>query len=149
MENLQLQLKTLQTKFEQHTHDRLNSLQIIPRDLQGKYFTETVWVTTNGTTPVSVWGANTPSSTPFPMTIQQMYLINNDTTAGNITLASGSNTICAFAKGATQRAMIGAIPSDFTVANINVGRNQQLTVVSSSAGNATVAIVYQIPYPNQ
>lgn len=96
------------------------------------YFT--VAKSTNGTTPVNVIAA----TVPFTCTITGVYLISNDTTAGNITLADTAGTVATIAKGATAGAMVGAV----SLANTAVTLGDTLTIVSSSAGNAEVFITF-------
>ena len=96
------------------------------------YFT--VAKSTNGTTPVNVIAA----TVPFTCTITGVYLISQDTTAGNITVADTSGTVATIAKGATAGVMVGAT----SLANTSVTSGDTLTIVSSSAGNAEVFITF-------
>jgi hypothetical protein len=91
---------------------------------------------TNGTTPVNVIAA----TVPFTATITGVYLISNDTTAGNITVADTAGTVATIAKGTSAGVMVGAI----SLANTTVTSGNTLTIVSSSAGNATVFITFTV-----
>lgn len=93
-------------------------------------------VATNGTTPVNVFTA----ALTFNLTITGIYLISDDTTAGNITIADTAGTVATIAKGTTAGVMTGAS----SLANTSVSVGNTLTVVSSSAGNATVFITYSV-----
>lgn len=101
---------------------------------QAGYFT--VAKTTNGTTPVNVFGA----TVPFTCTITGAYLISDDTTAGTITIADTAGTITTIAKGSTSGVMTGSV----SLANITVTAGNTLTIVSSSAGNATVFLTFTV-----
>lgn len=96
------------------------------------YFT--VSTSTNGTTPVNVFG----STTPFSGTITGIYVISKDTTAGNITVADTAGTIATIAKSTTAGVMTGAV----SLANTGFLIGNTMTVDSSSAGNADVIIVF-------
>ena len=98
------------------------------------YFT--VAKTTNGTSPVDVIAA----TVPFDCTITGVYLISNDTTAGNITVADTAGTVATIAKGATAGVLVGAT----SLANTSVTSGNTLTIVSSSAGDATVFITFTV-----
>lgn len=91
---------------------------------------------TSGTTPVNVFAA----TVPFACTITGVYLISKDTTAGNITVADTAGTVATIAKGTTSGAMVGAV----SLANTSVASGDTLTIVSSSAGNATVVINFTV-----
>lgn len=93
-------------------------------------------VNTNGTTPVNVFAA----ALTFNLTVTGMYLISDDATAGNITLADTAGTIAVIAKGTVSGAMVGAT----SLANTPVSIGNTLTVVSSTAGNATVFVTYTV-----
>lgn len=98
------------------------------------YFT--VAKATNGTTPVNVIAA----TVPFTCTITGVYLISEDTTAGNITLADTAGTVATIAKGTSSGAMVGAT----SLANTGVTSGNTLTIVSSSTGNAMVFITFTV-----
>lgn len=100
----------------------------------GTYYT--VVANTNGTTAVSVFGSTGLS---FAVTIKAVYLISLDTTAGNITVENPASTVvCTIAKGTSAGALVGAT----TLANTSVAANTNVVVDSSSAGNASVVIIY-------
>lgn len=90
---------------------------------------------TNGTTNVNVFGS---AGAPYPLTITGVFVISLDTTAGNITVLQGGNTVCTIAKGTTAGAMVGAT----TLSNTVYATGDTCQVDSSSAGNATVFITY-------
>lgn len=91
---------------------------------------------TTGTTPVNVIAA----TVPFACTITGVYVISQDTTAGNITVADTAGTVATIAKGTVAGAMTGAV----SLANTSVAAGNTLTIVSSSAGNADVFINFTI-----
>ena len=91
---------------------------------------------TNGTTTVDVFGA----TNGFDGTITGVYLISKDTTAGTITIATDVGTVATIAKGATAGAMVGAN----SIANTGFTSAGTLTVVSDSAGEATVFITFTV-----
>ncbi len=139
-------IKKLRADFEQfqlHIHDGITSKVLTAHNCQGDYLMNPVVVTTNGTTPVNVFGGLNATlnavNVPFNLTIVGVYLISNDGTAGNITIKNSGNTVATIAKGAASGAMIGAV----SLANTLVTVTNQLTVVSSSAGNAQVFIIYK------
>lgn len=100
------------------------------------YFT--VAADTNGTTAVSVFGA---SGLPVAATITGVYLVSQDTTAGNITVENPASTVvCTIAKGTASGALVGAT----TLANTAVAAGTNLVVDSSSAGNARVFITFTV-----
>lgn len=91
---------------------------------------------TNATTPVNVIAA----TVPFTATITGIFLVSKDTTAGNITIADTTGTVATIAKGVTAGALVGAT----SLANTTVTSGDTLTIVSSSAGNATVFITFTV-----
>lgn len=100
------------------------------------YFT--VAVDTNGTTAVSVFGS---SGLSVAVTITGVFLVAQDTTAGNITVENPASTVvCTIAKGVTAGALVGAT----TLANTTVAAGTNLVVDSSSAGNARVFITFTV-----
>jgi len=91
---------------------------------------------TNGTTAVSVFGA---SGLPVAITITGVFLVSQDTTAGNITVENPASTVvCTIAKGTVAGVTVGAT----TLANTTVAAGTNLVVDSSSAGNARVFITF-------
>lgn len=97
----------------------------------------TVIANTNGTTAVPVWTNGAPTA----LTIKSVFLISQDTTAGNITVENPAATVvCTIAKGATAGVLVGAT----TLANTSVAAGAAVVVDSSSAGNARVHIVYEL-----
>jgi hypothetical protein len=98
------------------------------------YFT--VAANTNGTTAVSVFGS---TGLPVAITITGVYLVAQDTTAGNITVENPASTVvCTIAKGTTSGALVGAT----TLASTSVAAGTNLVVDSSTAGNARVFITF-------
>lgn len=91
---------------------------------------------TNGTTPVNVIAA----TVPFAAIITGVYLISEDTTAGNITIADTTGTVATIAKGTVSGVMVGA--ASLTNTTVNLG--DTLTIVSSTAGNANVFIAFTV-----
>ena len=92
---------------------------------------------TNGTTAVSVFGA---SGLGYAVTITGVFLVAQDTTAGNITVENPASTVvCTIAKGTTAGVCVGAT----TLANTSVAAGTNVVVDSSSAGNARVFITYE------
>ncbi len=98
----------------------------------------TVAANTNGTTAVSVFGSE---GLPVAITITGVYLVSQDTTAGNITVENPASTVvCTIAKGTTSGALVGAT----TLSNTSVAAGTNLVVDSSSAGNARVFITFTV-----
>lgn len=97
------------------------------------YFT--VAVATNGTTAVNVFGAG---GAPCPLTVTSVTTNALDTTAGNITLKQAANTVVTIAKSATAGTLVG----NGALSNATYAAGDVCTVVSSSAGNATVIITF-------
>lgn len=93
-------------------------------------------VDTTNTTPVDVFGA----TVPFSGTVRAVYVISKDTTAGNITVTSTAGTIATIAKGTSAGVMTGAT----SLANTAFSSGNTFTVVSSSAGEATVIIHFDV-----
>lgn len=93
---------------------------------------------TNGTTAVSVFGS---TGLPVAITITGVFLVSQDTTAGNITVENPASTVvCTIAKGTTLGALVGAT----TLANTSVAAGTNLVVDSSTAGNARVFITFTV-----
>ena len=99
------------------------------------YFT--VAVDTNSTTPVNVFGAG---GAPVALTVKSVKVISKDTTAGDIILKQAANTVATIAKGTDAGAVIGAV----SLANTSYTAADVCTVESSSAGEATVEIVFEV-----
>ena len=93
-------------------------------------------VSTNGTTPVNVFGK---SGAPFRGTLTNFETSGLDTTAGNVILKVNGNTVATIAKGTVAGGTAG-VPS--ALANVNFNPGDSVTVVSSSAGNALCWIAY-------
>lgn len=96
-----------------------------------------VAVATNGTTPVNVFGAG---GAPVALTVTSVVSIAKDTTAGNIILKQGANTVASIAKGTTTGALVG----EDTLANTVYAPSDVCTVESSSAGNSIVLITFEV-----
>lgn len=135
--------------FTLHTHDGATSLVLVPKNLQGDYLFDSITVNTNGTTPINIFGGLSATTnvnkSPLNITIKAIYLISRDTTAGNIQVKNAGNSVISdnagagIAKGVVAGAMTGAV----TLANVNVTITNTFTVVSSSAGNTQVIIIYK------
>jgi hypothetical protein len=104
---------------------------------EGVKMQNVVVANTNGTTNVSVFGA---AGLDQAITITGVFLISLDTTAGNITVENGSDTVVTIAKGTAAGVLVGGV----TLANAAVAAGTDLQVDSSSAGNARVYITYTI-----
>lgn len=96
-----------------------------------------VAVSTNGTTPVNVFGAG---GAPCALTVTSVVSIAKDTTAGNIILKQAANTVSTIAKGVTAGALVGAT----SLANATYAAADVCTVESSSAGNSFVLITFEV-----
>lgn len=92
---------------------------------------------TNGTTAVNVF---TTFGSPVIGVITGVFVIAQDTTAGNITLKNAGSTVVVVAKGTVTGAMTGGV----SLANTALKKGGSVTIVSSSAGNATVFMVYSV-----
>jgi hypothetical protein len=100
-----------------------------------KHNVHTVAVNTNGTAAVNVIDA---AGAPCAITIKAVQVTALDTTAGNITVQQGANTVCTIAKGTTAGVITGASSLSHTA----YAKGDVFTVKSSSAGNATVLITF-------
>jgi len=96
-----------------------------------------VAVSTNGTSPVNVFGAG---GAPCALTVTSVVSISKDTTAGNIILKQAANTVATIAKGTTSGALVGAA----SLANTVYAASDVCTVESSSAGNSYVLITFTV-----
>lgn len=97
-------------------------------------------VSTNGTTAVNVFGAQ---GAPFAGTITGAYSNALDTTAGNITLKTKTNSVVVIAKGTTA----GVIVGNGALSNTTFAPGDVVTIVSSSAGNSQMQIFYTVAVP--
>ncbi len=95
----------------------------------------TVAKTTNGTTAVDVFDS---AGAPYPIVVTGVFLVSQDTTAGNITLKQAANTVVTIAKGTVSGTLVGGV----SLANTTYAQGDACTIVSSSAGNATVFITF-------
>ena len=118
------------------TTAKINALAVTGAKLSTGVGYFTVAKNTNGTNAVNVIAA----TVPFSCTITGIYLISLDTTAGNITIADTSGTVVTIAKGGSSGVLVGAT----SLANTTVTSGDTLTIVSSSAGNATVFITFTV-----
>lgn len=91
---------------------------------------------TNATTPVNVFGV----ANGFDGVITGIYVISKDTTAGNIIVKTTAGTVATIAKGTASGAMVGAV----TLANTALDDEGICTIESSSAGEATVIILFTV-----
>ena len=96
-----------------------------------------VVVTTNGQTPVNVFGAG---GAPCALTILGAFIVSQDTTTGNITLQQASNTVFTAAKGS----VAGVFVDSGTISNAVYAAADVCTVLSSSGGNAKVYIFFKV-----
>ena len=90
---------------------------------------------TNGTTPVNVFGA----TVPFSGTIDGIFVVSKDTTAGNISILNNGNTVATIAKDTTAGVLTGAT----SLANTSVVAGTPFTIVSDSTGNVFVYITFR------
>lgn len=98
---------------------------------------QVVETTGAGTTAVSVFGT---SGLGYAITITGVYLISNDTTAGNVTVEAPASTVVAtIAKGTTAGALVGAT----SLANTSVPAGTNVIIDCSSAGVAQVFIAFE------
>ena len=101
--------------------------------------TEQIISTTGaGTTAVSVFGA---SGLAYAINITGVYLISNDTTAGNVTVEAPASTVVAtIAKGTAAGALVGATS---LANNTAIAAGTNVIIDCSSAGVAQVFITYE------
>lgn len=118
-----------------HAHTGLDSPHVLYRNIENSPGYWCSVTATTGTTAVHIFGAKEGQ---FNAVITGMFLISNDTTAGNITLTNNGNTVATIAKGTSAGVLVGAT----SVANVNYSIPNSLTVVSSSVGNATVFVTF-------
>lgn len=98
--------------------------------------------TTNGTNVVNVSPAGNDGATPAPFQIAFIYLVSLDTTAGNITIKNNASTVATIAKGTVAGAFVPAL----SAANVTFNPGDVLSIVSSTAGNATVFFQVRFPF---
>lgn len=91
--------------------------------------------TTSGTTAVNVFSSK---GTSYPLTVTGIFLVSNDTTAGNITVKNNGNTVATIAKGTTAGVLVGAT----SLSNTSYNSGNSFTIVSDSAGNSTVFMAF-------
>lgn len=108
---------------------------VLGKDTTAGLFYNMVCTTTNGTTPVNIFGTG---GAPQALTITGVFVVARDTTAGNITVQQAANTVCTIAKGTTTGVAVGGV----TLSNTTYAAGDVATVLSSSAGNADVFITY-------
>jgi hypothetical protein len=118
-----------------HAHTGINSPRIEYGNILNSPDYFCVATTTTGTTAVNVFGL---AGAPFNAIITGVYLIARDTTAGNITIKNNTATVATIAKGTSSGVLVGAV----SLANTTYYTQKPLTIVSSSAGNATVFITF-------
>jgi hypothetical protein len=97
---------------------------------------EVVCVETNGTTPVHI---HTSAGADFDLTIKGVFVGALDTTAGNIIVKNGTDTVASVAKGT----VTGVLTVEEAIANTAQSAGDAFTAESSSAGNASVWIAYE------
>jgi hypothetical protein len=137
---LQQELRSFQNRtspIAYHVHNGLDSAQIPAKNISGLFQYLSISATTNGTTPVNVFGV---SGTPSNLTVTGVYLIDQDTTASNIVLKQAANTVTTIAKGTTSGGMTGGV----SLAHTFYTKGDICTIVSSGTGNATVIITFTI-----
>lgn len=121
----------------------LNSAQITDATVTGAdlsigkgYFAVTT--STNGTAvAVNVFGSG---GAPTALTLTGAYTIAKDTTAGNISVKQGANTVCTIAKGTSAAGVVGAT----ILANTSYAAGDTCTVETSSAGEAFVVLTFTV-----
>lgn len=118
-----------------HEHTGIDSPKVSYQDLETAPQTFIVATDTTGTTTVPIFGAG---GMPYNFTITGVFLISKDTTAGNVFVNNKGALVATIAKGATAGALVGAS----SIANTSYSMGSALTIVSSSAGNATVFVTY-------
>src|SRR5574340_269000 len=94
-------------------------------------------IDTNGTTPVNIFDS---AGASCGLKVTSIDTIAKDVTAGNIITKNGSQTVATVAKSTTSGAHVGAT----SLANATFTAGGQGTVESSSAGNATVIISFDV-----
>jgi hypothetical protein len=121
-----------------HTHDGVNSKKISFLSLDNRPTVPLSSISaanTNGTTPVSV-----SSLVPLQCTLTGVFIVSADTTAANISILNNGVTIATVTKPTT----IGAMAGSSAIYGINHPAGMPITVVSSSSGNSTVFITYNL-----
>lgn len=91
---------------------------------------------TNNTTPVDVFGV----ANGFDGVITGVFVISKDATAGNIIIKTTAGTVATIAKGGVAGVMTGAV----SLANTAIDDEGICTIESSSAGEATVIILFTV-----
>lgn len=122
-----------------HSHNGTDSDRVSFRNL-----THSLFITATNTTSGTVATVFDQFNAPINSTITGVFLISNDTTAGNISVYNGdpskvpttSRTVATLVKGTTAGAMVGA------TSLANTTGATLVTVKSDSAGNARVFITF-------
>jgi hypothetical protein len=121
------------------TYDRpANNWRVVPKfqKIDATTSSGVKYVETNGTAAVNVFGAG---GAPRAINITNVFVGALDTTAGNIVVKNGTDTVVTIAKGTTDTAMV----HQTSIANTAVAKGAVCTVESSTAGNAGVTICYE------
>lgn len=96
-----------------------------------------VKVTTNGTTPIHIFGIE---GAPCALTITGIVIVSKDVTAGNIIVKHGASVVSTTVKGIVADVFVnGGAISNNVYAKADVA-----TIESSSVGNADVYITFTI-----
>jgi len=120
-----------------HVHNNIDAPNIPWSSLISAPNNFCIAVNTNGTTNVDVFGSG---GSPYDLVITGVFLIAKDATAGSITVLQGTNTVCTIAKGTVAGVMVGAT----SLLNTRYSKKDAFQVDSSSTGNATVFITYEV-----
>lgn len=96
-----------------------------------------VKLTTNGTTPVNVFGA---AGAPGALVITGIFIVAKDTAASNIIVKQAANTVSTTAKGTS----LGAFVNGGTISNATYAKGDVATIESSGAGNADAYITFTV-----
>lgn len=122
-------------KTSAHEHNGIDSARVQFSNLSNAPAYFCVAKTTTGTTAVNIFGTGGAN---FSFTITGVFLISNDTTAGNISIYNSSATVATIAKGTTAGAMVGAT----SLSNTTYSKGSSFTGLSTSSGNATLFITF-------
>lgn len=120
-----------------HIHNNVDSPNIPFKDIKSAPNCFCAAVNTNSTTPVNVFSS---TGATYPLTIDGVFLIALDNTAGNISLLNSGGTVATIAKGTSAGVMVGAT----SLSNTGYVAGNPLTVVSSSAGNCTLFVTFTV-----
>lgn len=120
-----------------HQHQGTDSPNINFGDLIRPTIYSCVATTTNGTTPVNVFGS---SGYSYPLTITGVFVASLDSATANITLLNNGTSVTVIAKSTTPTALTSAT----SLTHTSYTKGNSMTVKSDSSGNSTLFMTFSI-----